>query len=65
MFWLPIVFVCTVDSNCGFIFDKTYSTRAECSKALQKLEKALPQDKFPMFKAACIDVEVTGGKNSI
>lgn len=61
MFWLPIVFVCTANAECGFIFDKTYESKSKCMQALQKMEKTLPKENFPTFRAACLDLEVSSG----
>lgn len=62
MFWIPVVFVCTVNSDCGFIYDQPQQSKNKCVAALQKLEKRLPQENFPIFKAACLEVEISGGR---
>ena len=62
MFWLPVIFVCTAGGDCGFIFDKTQESRGKCMTALQRMEKSLPKENFPVFKAGCLDIEITGGR---
>lgn len=62
MFWLPVIFVCATGGECGFVFDKTYDSRAKCVAALQKMEKSLPKENFPVFKGGCLDIEVAGGR---
>lgn len=62
MVWLPVVFVCTATSTCGFIYDQTQPSQNKCMAALQKLEKQLPKENFPTFKAGCLEIEISGGR---
>lgn len=63
MFWLPVIFLCATGGECGFVFDKVQESRGQCMASLQRMEKALPKENFPTFRAGCLDIEIKGGKN--
>ena len=65
MIWIPVVFACTLNNDCGFIYDQPQPSMAKCIATLKNLEKKLPEDKFPIFKAGCLEVDLSGGKNSV
>ena len=45
MIWIPVAFVCVMNSSCGFVYDKPQFSERDCNKKLEIMRNDLGQRK--------------------
>ena len=57
MFWVPVIFLCTVQGDCAFIYGDGYTTKNQCDQALAKALKVIKNDNmYRLSDGACLDI---------
>lgn len=59
MYWLPIVFVCLFNGECGFVQDTAHIYQKECEKALNEMVTRMEQEPaVTSFRGTCLQIDI-------
>lgn len=58
MFWLPVIFICFGEGQCGFVNGEGLHTKTQCDKIISETIRIIEKDnKVKAAQGACLKIE--------